>query len=82
MKDRALLHDAIRSLDDTLPHTQYIKEWASSIADPPINLIPDSLRADLENKYEFPSFGNHLQKEAVTAASAARWEALVVCIRV
>ena len=38
--------------------------------------------ADNENKYEFPSFGNHLQKEAVTAASAARWEALVVCIRV
>lgn len=37
---------------------------------------------DNENKYEFPSFGNHLQKEAVTAASAARWEALVVCIRV
>ena len=37
---------------------------------------------DVKNKYEFPSFGNHLQKEAVTAASAARWEALVVCIRV
>ena len=36
---------------------------------------------DNENKYEFPSFGNHL-KRAVTAASAARWEALVVCIRV
>ena len=36
---------------------------------------------DNENKYEFPSYGNHL-KRAVTAASAARWEALVVCIRV
>lgn len=45
--DRALLHDTISSLDDALPHTEYIKQWASCVTEPPVELIPDSLRADL-----------------------------------